>query len=112
MSNPIVPFYVYDNIKKATENPELMKKKSKSDEDLHVAFERDSIAYKSAKTKPDKSIGDYKVKVAKENQFRERMIKELLLENENISQKLLKSSGDYEKQQVDLIAEKHFDFSL
>lgn len=103
MSNPIVPFYVYENIKKATEDPKLntnAKIKSKSNEDLHVAFERDNFAYKSAKT--DKPISDYKIKIAKENKLRERMIKELLLENENISKKLLKSSGkttfNYNKQ--------------
>lgn len=98
MSNPIVPFYVYENIKQATENSELnvdTKKKSRSNEDLYSAFERDNIAYKSAKTKADKSISDYKVKIAKENKLREQMIKELLLENENISKKLLKSSGKY-----------------
>lgn len=99
MSNPVVPFYVYENIKQIAEKPELnssTKLKSKSNEDLHVAFERNKIAYKSAKpskSKMEKSISDYKVKIAKENLLRERMIKELLLENENISQKLLKSSS-------------------
>lgn len=91
MSNPAVPFYVYENLKKITETPEKIK--SKSNEDLHISFDRESVAYRSEKL--DKSINDYKVKMAKENNFRERMIKELLLENENISKKLLKNSGKF-----------------
>lgn len=93
-----VPFYVYANIKKATETsaPTFAKIKSKSNEDLTAPFERDNAAYKSAKParKPDKSMRDYNVKVAKENLLRERTIKELLLENEAISKKLLDSTGD------------------
>lgn len=94
MSNPIVPFYVYENIKKVTETAGS-RMKSKSNEDLHAAFERDNVAYKSSKV--GKPISDYKVKIAKENMLRERMIKELLLENESISKKLMKSSGKFKK---------------
>lgn len=89
MSNP---FYVYDeHLERITNNSELSsrKVKSKSDEDLHATFEREH-----PKSIIDKSINDYKVKIAKENMLRERMIKELLLENENISKQLLKSSGN------------------
>lgn len=76
MSN-FVPYYVYENIKKVTEGDDKDEKfRSRSTEDLYHDEQL------------EKSIKSYKMKIAKEDQLRQQMIRELLLQNADISERM------------------------
>lgn len=84
MSN-YVPYYVYENIRKATEADESLGaiNKAKSSEDIYYLPRRNS------KQDPKgKHLTEYMYKVDQENRLRERIINELLNENERITERL------------------------
>ncbi|KAF5285880.1 hypothetical protein FQA39_LY04341 [Lamprigera yunnana] len=88
-----VPFYVYSNIRKATE-PTLMdtkhlSTKSRSSEDIYD-FSFDPNCQNSYKqlSNIERQLSDYKLRVDQENKLRENIINELLTENERITERL------------------------
>ncbi|KAK4874619.1 hypothetical protein RN001_013979 [Aquatica leii] len=88
-----VPFYVYSNIRKATE-PDLTKNlstKSKSSEDIYdfnFKFGANRQTSYVQLSTIDKQLSEYKIRVDQENRLREKIINELLTENERITERL------------------------
>ncbi|XP_031353180.1 protein KIAA0556-like isoform X2 [Photinus pyralis] len=82
-----VPFYVYSNIQKATEscmfNNRGLASKSKSSEDIYDFNAKNSI---------ERQLSEYKLRVNQENLLREKIINELLTENERITERLKQRS--------------------
>ncbi|KAK5641219.1 hypothetical protein RI129_009766 [Pyrocoelia pectoralis] len=88
-----VPFYVYSNIQKATEsylfNNRNLANKSKSSEDI---YDFNTKCSDKELNNIERQLSEYKLRVNQENLLREKIINELLTENERITERLKQRS--------------------
>lgn len=114
-----MPQYVYSKIRKATEPVNMLSdnvlsktinnfntiSKSKSTENIFMGYSARTLEKQSKDFHGSEEslnscrLNDYKLKVARENELRQQIINELLLENEQISSK--KKQGKFRRKSTD-----------